>query len=288
MEQPDKVLLYGDGGSGKTVSLATLVNCLKENGRLILLMTERNSASGISKGLEIHKIKPKPGQLVFVFPKKKEKTFGNLAASVKEFQNSSLRQARSGNSDSTEGREKFSYFGDLMNTLNNFIGTDLVTNEEVKVGSVYDLTANDILVVDGYTPIVSEVWNSVVGTRLLANMGDYIPVQRIVLEIIRGLHSLECGVVMLGHEKLTYKDVQDAKGQTISVPDKIIFNAGCGEANFSQIMGNFTDVIHSSTNGTRYVWDIRNPKVHTVLRNPNFPERDREVEPNFAKWGFFK
>lgn len=289
MIQPDKVLLYGAGASGKTVALATIPLALSENGRCVLLMTERNSVSGLKKGLEIHKIALKPNQLITVFPKKKEKAFVNLSLSVKEFQNNSLRQNKAGNSDSTEGREKFSYFQDIINSLSNFIGEDYLTGEEVKIGNVGDLTSEDVLVVDGYTPIVSEIWSCITGLRLSATMADYMPVQRVVLDVIRNLHALECNVVLLAHEKQTYKEVSDGRGGNTSIPDKIIFNAGCGEANYEQIMGNFTDVIRAVNKGNgRYMWEVRGRNSDTRIRKETFGDRDVEVEPSFSKWGFFK
>ena len=286
-KQPDKILLYGGGGTGKTVSLATIVPTLSEGGRLVIVKTERNAVSGLEKGFAIHKITPKPGQVITVFPKKKEKAFENLKISVREFQNTTLRSAKSGNSDSTEGREKFTYFQDILNALTNFEGEDYVTNEIIKIGNVGELTINDVLVVDGHTPIVSEVWGTIVGTRLVTNMGDYMPVQKVILDIMRNLHALECHIVLLGHSKQTYKEVSDGK-TTTSVPDRTVFNAGCGEANYEQIKGCFTDMIHASDMNGRYVWDVKNPKIDTIIRNTNIRDTDRQIEPSFAKWGYFK
>jgi hypothetical protein len=286
-KQPDKILLYGAGAAGKTVSLATIVPGLEEGGRLVIVRTERNAVSGLEKGFAIHKITPKPGQVITVFPAKKEKAFANLSLSVKEFQNNTLRNAKSGNSDSTEGREKFTYFQDILNSLMNFIGEDYVTGEEVKIGNVGELTDKDVLVIDGHTPIVSEVWGTIIGTRLVTNMGDYMPVQKIILDIMRNLHALECHVVLLAHEKQTYKEVSDGRNTT-SVPDKIVFNAGCGEANYEQIIGCFTDLIRASSLNGRYNWDVRQPNVDARIRNVNIPDSARQIEPNFTKHGYFK
>jgi hypothetical protein len=68
-----KVILYGAGGSGKTVSTTTLLKGIPGVKRLFYLATERNSLPGIKKGFELHKIIPDEEEVFFTFPSLWEK-----------------------------------------------------------------------------------------------------------------------------------------------------------------------------------------------------------------------
>lgn len=278
IEKADKVIIYGDGGVGKSHSVASTLIDAPEDRRIIYLMTERNAASGFENGLKYFKINPKEGQIIYVFPKQKSKAFSNLDRALKAFVKESKKDALKGNADTTQGKEHYTYLQDVINSLVNFKGVDYVTGEEVSVGNVGMLGQNDILVVDGLSPIGNEVWHSTVGDKIAIGQNDYMPAQHLMYQILSELSVLSCPVILLAHEK----PLTDDKGNLIQMR----VNTCVGNANYATLMGLFTDVIHAITLGPSYRWEISNPRAYAISRK--IPKGTSNIEPNFTKYGFFK
>ncbi|MFA5670272.1 MAG: hypothetical protein WC967_13600 [Balneolaceae bacterium] len=276
LEKADKVIIYADAGLGKSFSVATSLIDAPEDRRIIYLMTERNAAIGFENGLKHYNIKPKEGQIIYVFPKQKKKAFTNLSRSLKAFVKESKKDSLKGNADTTQGTEHYTYLQDIITTLEDFTGTDYVTGEEVKVGNVAILGSQDILVVDGLSPIGLEVWNSVVGDKIAISMTDYSQPQRLMHIILNELSILTCPVILLAHEK----PLTDDKGNLI----QLRVNTFVGNANYATLMGLFTDVIHATKVGPTFRWEVSKPGVYTVSRRIT---GQSQVEPNFSKHGFF-
>jgi hypothetical protein len=274
----DKVIVFGCGGSGKTVSTVTALIDAPANRRLIYLMTERNSLAGIKKGLDLYKITPNAGQLLYVFPKQKAKAFSNLGRAITAFTKQTKTDALKGTgATSTQGKEHYTYLTSIIQSLENFKGIDWVTNEEVTIGNVGQLTENDILVIDGLSPIANEVWKSTVGDKIAIGQNDYMPAQQLMLNIMYELSVLDCSVILLAHEK----PLTDANGLFL----KTVVNTGVGNSNYEQIMGCFTDCIHSVQIGVQYKWEGNKNGVACVARS--IP-KEANLEPNFSKYNFFQ
>lgn len=272
-----KVILYGPGGTGKTTSTVTSLIDAPPERKLVYLMTERNSLAGVEYGLQKYNIVPKPGQIVYVFPQEKKKAFVDLERAFTAFANTSKKAALSGNTATTEGKENYTYLSRILKTLGAFKGTDYATGEEVTIGNVGDLTANDILIIDGLSPLGNELWNTMVGDKIAISMSDYLPVQRALYGIMAQLNKLDCHVVLLAHEKETFNES--------GALDMVNVNTWCGSSNYETIMGLFTDVIYCYKQGSAYKWAGSKTKVYTVSRN--VPAKDN-LEPNFSLYNFFK
>lgn len=272
----DKVILFGTGAVGKTHSLATLFIDAPEERRVILVATERNSASGLERGLKFYGINLEPGQLVYVFPEKKEKAFTNLKRAVDSYTKQTKSTALQGNKDSTMNKESYSFLQNILGAFESFTGTDYVTREKVKLGNVGELDTADILVIDGFSPISHEVWNTIVGDKIAISMNDYMPVQHVIYSLISNLASLECNVIMLAHEK----EVTDDKG---TVLERVV-DFGCGNAISHKLKGCFTDIIYAYTFGTSYLWAGNKQKVSCIARV--LPKEDKLI-PNFSLYNFF-
>lgn len=274
----NKIIIYGNGGCGKTTSTVSILKDAPKERRLIYLMTERNSLGGIKFGLEKHGIDLKPGQLIYVFPQeKKRKVFTDLERSIGNYTTQSKVTALQGNSMSTEGRENYTYLLKIIKLLGSFTGTDYATGESVTIGDVGELTPNDVLIIDGLSPLGAEIWNSMVGDKIAVSQNDYMPVQRTLYGVLSALAKLDCHVIMLAHDREHYID----NGNTLEM---IKVNTWCGVSNYETIMGLFTDVIYAYANGTMYKWAGKKPKVHTVVRT--LPPKDG-LEPDFSKYNFF-
>lgn len=272
-----KVILYGAGGTGKTAStVSALIDAPKER-RLVYLMTERNSLGGIAFGLSKFGITPKAGQIVYVFPQEKKKAFVDLERSINAFASSSKKAALTGNTTTTEGKENYTYLTKILKALGNFKGTDYVTGEEVLIGNVGDLLPSDVLIVDGLSPIGAELWNTLVGDKILVSQSDYLPVQRALYSVLAQLTKLDCHVILLAHERETFNDSGSL--------EQVKVNLWCGNSNYETVMGLFTDVVYCYKLGAAYKWAGSKNKVYTVART--IPQKDN-LEPSFITHGFFK
>lgn len=272
----EKIILFGTGGSGKSFSIASLFKNCPEDRRVIFVGTERNAVSGLERGLEFYDIKLEEGQLIYVFPKKKEKAFTNLKRAVDSFSKQTKSAALKGNADSTMNKESYTFLQNILGSFENFEGTDYATRRPVKIGNVGNLDSSDILVVDGLSPISHEIWNTVVGDKIAISMNDYMPVQHVMYSLCTNLASLDCNVIMLAH----VREVTDDKGNVL---DRVV-DFGCGHAIMHKLTGNFTDIIYAYNFGKSYYWAGARDKVSCVARV--IPKEDRLV-PDFSLYNFF-
>lgn len=273
----DKIIIYGENAVGKSACAATALIDAPEDRRLIYLMTERNAAGGLEWGLKKHNISVKPGQIIYVYPKAKTKAFANLDRALKAFAVESKKDALKGKADTTQGKENYTYLTNIIGNLMNFTGIDFVTGEEIKIGNISVLTPHDVLFVDGLSPIGKEVWNTTVGDKIAIGQNDYLPAQGLMYAILSELSTIECNVVLYAHER----NKTDDNGSLIRTE----VNTWVGNSNYSTLMGLFTDIIHAKKEGLNYRWEVNTPKVHANSRRIDNSERN--IEPNFAKYGFF-
>lgn len=280
-----KVILYGRGATGKSFSLATLLKNKPEARRLVYLMTERNAVSGFERGLQSFGIEPEEGDVIYVFPEVKKGGFGNLSRSIGTWTKESKTAALKGNNQTTQGKEHYPYLQNIINTLDNFVGVDYATQKKVKVGCVDDLDGDDILIIDGLTPIATEVWHTTVGDKIAVSQGDYMPAQKLMFEILSLLSGLTCPVILLAHEK-PLTEVEKVNGiDNQKVLMESVINTGVGNANYEMIRGCFTDIIHTYKFGTKFFWETKKTKVDGIGRN--FTE-GTDLVPDFSLYDAFK
>ena len=277
IERLDKVLIYGENSVGKSASAATALIDAPEDRRLIFLMTERNAAGGLEWGLKHYEIVPEEGQVIYVFPKEKKKAFANLNRAVKDFSTQSKADALKGDAKTTGGKENYTYLSNIINKLEDFTGIDYATGKEVKLGNVGNLDKDDILFIDGLSPISKEVWNATIGDKIAISMTDYMPAQNILYGILAELSKLDCHVVLYAHSR----DKTDDDGKLLRTE----VDTGVGVANYSRLMGLFTDVIYAKREGLKYGWAVNTPKVHASSRRIDNKEKD--IQPDFSMYGFF-
>lgn len=263
--------------TGKSFSLATLFKLqeLRPNQRVVILTTERNSIAGIEQGITHYKIDLKPNQLIVVEVKPtSKKAFGAKLNALKQFANESVSQTYSTDKGSNANKDKYTYLIRVITKLTKLTGIDYVTNEAIDIGNIADLEEEDILVIDGLSPIVQGIWQLCLGDRIIGAIGDYNTVQKQLMDITSELvNSIECGLIMLAHEEL------DAKGTMYPA-----LNAG--QAIFSRYLGNYTDVVYNyRTPSGKYVWSGKKMKVATAPRS--YPMED-QLAPDFSLYNFFR
>lgn len=273
----DKVILYGPGGVGKSFAVASsLIDA--PNRRLVYLMTEKNAAGGLERGLKHYGIKVEEGQIIYVYPKDKKPAYSNLLRALGTYQNETKVDALKGKATTTENKSEYTFLTDIIKLMNSFTGVDYLTGNPVKIGNIGVLDKDDILVIDGLSPIGHSLWKTMCGDKLAIGQNDYLPVQTVMYEILAGLSNIDCPVILLAHEKVHTDD----KGTHIATT----VNTCVGNANYQTLMGLFTDVIHATKEGSnRYKWELNIPKIHTISRR--IPDNEKNLEPNFHKYNFF-
>ena len=282
VERGDKIILYGPGAVGKSFSLATILASLQEGRRFIYVMVENNALGGLEAGLKHYKYTPKPGQLVIAYPEDTSKAFSNLNRALKEYSKQNLAEAKRGDPKTNMNKDKYGYLSKIIECMESFTGVDPMTGEKVVIGNIGDLTADDILAVDGLTPIVAEVWDSVTGDKIEKSEGDYMPAQQLLLSIFRNLEKITCGVILLAHEQPIFKTtIENGKEKVTEAGVKL--HTGVGTANYESLIGRFQELIHC-TGGVRYVWDTDGRNADARTRKM---PKGNMLTPDFAKYGLF-
>lgn len=280
-----RTILYGSGASGKTVATVT---ALKHQNikRLIYLQTERNSHPAIEEGLKIHKIIPEVGQIITCFPIPKEKAFGNLKRALGDFQQESKSSALAGGFKSNQNKDKYGFLMSILSNLESFTGVDYVSGEEVKLGNVGQLKGGeDVLIIDGLSVLTEEVWKSFVGDKIMISMDDYKPVQKWLADFMEELSKCtNSHVILLAHETDKLETVTGPDGKPYQKFIRTEIDTNIGVKTYERLVGKFTDVIHATKMGTKFVWETAKPSVHAIARN--LPA-GVNLEPDFSKYDFF-
>lgn len=276
----DKVLLFAGAGLGKSTAVATVFIDAPEDRRVIYLMLEPNAAHGIEFGLKHYNINLKPGQLIYAMPGETVTNgFGNLSRALQAF-TTKPQSVKHSPTDMTVNKDKYGFLQKVIDGLNSFKGIDYITGESVSIGDVGKLKKTDILVIDGLSPIASEVWKTLYGDVLLFSGFDYGAPQQLLYSILSTLTNLSCGIILLAHEK----EYSEGEGLTPTLkyvgPDIKV-----GNANFESMMGLFTDVFRAKKVGKDYKWEGAGAKVYLI--NRKLP-KEMSLEPNFSKYGFFQ
>lgn len=271
-----KVILYGLACVGKSTSIMDILN-IPSVGKVIYLVTDRNALSGIEFGLTYHKVKLEKDKLFISIIERKGKgnTFSNEIEALTKFSSQSSSEAQS-NDKTNMSKDKYTYYIDVLNGLNNFKGYDYVTKEVANLGDVGSLQENDVLVIDGLTPITVAIWELVKGSRVVPTISDYGTVQSRLQVLTYNLCKLRCNVVLLAHADRIKDDIENIEKLRIAL------NAGSALA--ASYGSSFDDVIYAYQNNKGYFWAGKKAGVETAARS--FPSQD-ELEPKFSKYSFF-
>lgn len=277
----EKIVLYGLGAVGKSASIATLFKLREQcpNLRVIFLCTERNALSGLEWGLKHYKIKLEKNQLITcVIRNKKKKAFTNELRALTTYAKQSAGESQQNDKNGNMNKDKYTDFTNIISGLMGFKGIDYATNEEVELGNVGELEYEDILVVDGLTPIMLAIWESVKGDRVGGTMADYQVVQYWLKKFTKNLIDIDASTILLAHADRIYDE--------IAKEERIRIGLDAGTALAGKYAGSWGDVIYAyqSPTGQRY-WTGKKNGVEVAVRN--FPEQDR-LEPDFSKYNFFK
>lgn len=270
------ICIYGAGCCGKSASLATIFKLKEQKDlRLIFLAADANAFSGLMWGIKHYNIELQPNQLIFSEVKAKtKKAFSAKLSAFKSFSEGTGKDAYQVGKESSANRSKYTYLVSIIEKLEKFSGIDYVTKEEINLGNIADLSSNDILCIDGLSPISHGIWNLIQGDKLVNDQNDYQIVQKQIYDISQELiNSTSCSVIMLAHEEVT-KD------------NKIRIALGAGQALHGKYNGLWTNVIYAyKTNAGGYFWSGKKMNVADIAAR-DFPESD-SLKPDFSLYNFF-
>lgn len=283
------ILLYGDGGSGKSTAVATLFKMNNPDLKVRYLMTEANAMDGMEEGLVRHGIKLKPGQLHYMVCRPNPATSVTSAQIAKEYEQNYLQLSESDALKvkiASGDRAKRTAFVTILKGMATFKGIDYVTKEVTDLGDYLKWDDNTVFVIDSLTSCVDYLVNEVKATRIATVQSDYNHVQTNLMNkiIIPLTEQSQCSIIMLGHPVI-------GEDQTVKQPkeeeNKItkLYPRTFGQALNNTIVSKFSETIYSYVDRQdNFYWAGKKEGVATSPRK--IPRQDKLV-PDFSLYPIF-
>lgn len=285
------ILLYGEGGTGKSTAIATVFKLLDKNPNLKVrvLMTEANAMDGMEDGLERLGVELKEGQLIFMVCKPKASTSVTSAQIAKEYEMNYLKVSERDALKikiETGDRAKRTAFLAILKGMATFKGIDYVTKEEVDCGDYLKWDDDTILVIDSLTACVDYLVTEVKANRIATVMSDYNHVQTNLMSkiIVPLTEQAKCSIIMLGHP--TIGDDNTVK-QPTNKEDRItkLYPKTFGQAINNTIVSKFSETIYCYVDfQDNFYWAGKKQGIATSPRK--LPRKDK-LKPDFSVYGLF-
>lgn len=244
------MLLYSGAGTGKTISVMTLLK-VRVNDKPLkvrVLVLEKNAMTGIKEALRIHGITElEEGQLVIATPA------NDTAATAADFQN----------------QESDAFYSAIISKLINFKGVDVATGKEVGLGKVMAWSSDTVFVLDGMT-----VFENACAARGRKKSKDnntlkdpraafYAGQDALVGAIFQIVEQSDCHVVVMAHQAMSDNEQMQKHKLTKSI------NPGFGTRSvIDKLAGRFSCIFYMRYNAQRkqYVWSAEEPDAYTISR----------------------
>src|SRR5574343_255878 len=136
-------LIYGRNGYGKSIGGMSLLKI--PTLKLRVLALDANALYGIEDAIRIHNVTPTAGQLIICQPKL---SAADAKASFKAVMTGTSPRGQKSPKELIKAR-----YDSMVDALDNFVGTDYATGEEIKCGSIYDWKEDTVLIVDGLSTV---------------------------------------------------------------------------------------------------------------------------------------
>lgn len=260
-----KVMLMGPSGTGKTYSIASLV----ETGIDVFYADLDRSLESLV-GYWTDKGQPIPPNLHWHYLQRKTPGFGALqkmADAVGKFDMPTLAKMKDND------RSLNNQFETFLGVMNNF--TD--QRDGKSYGPVDSWGTDRVFVLDSLTALNTIVFDMVVGARAMRDKPDYGIAQTNLSNFLeRLLNGCTTNVVLIAHVE---RQVDEVLGGIKLMPVTI------GQAMKSTITIPFSDVILTSRNGTEWTWDTANGQADLKTRNlPYASKLPPSFKPIYEKW----
>lgn len=262
-------LIYGRNGSGKSIGGMSLLK--NPNLKLRVLAIDANAMYGIEDAIKIHKVTPVEGQLVICQPKLSST---DARASFKAIMTGSSARGAKTPKELIKGR-----YDSIINALDNFVGIDYATRNEVPCGCFYDWKEDTVLIIDGLSTVTEAIEDyervklqdpsnpekPINGWDFTRNVQDKV---NQFAELLTSPSMVSCHVLMYGHEKRTTHEV--------TKQDRITFSLA-GQKGVSMFMGKFATILYAecvtTPKGKFYYWNNLKDGTDAVARG--IPKSDK-------------
>lgn len=283
------ILLYGDGGSGKSTAIATLFKINNPDLKVRYLMTEANAMDGMEEGLTRHGIKVKPGQLHYMVCRPNPATSVTSSQIAKEYEQNYLQLSEADALKvkiASGDRAKRTAFVTILKGMATFKGIDYVTKEVTDLGDYLKWDDNTVFVIDSLTSCVDYLVNEVKATRIATVQSDYNHVQTNLMNkiIIPLTEQSQCSIIMLGHpvigEDQTVKQPKEEENKITKLYPKTF-----GQALNNTIVSKFSETIYSYVDRQDSFWWAG--KKEGVATSPRKIPRQDKLVPDFSLYPIF-
>ena len=262
-----KILLYGEGGVGKTYSLGTLADWCQANGKeMFVLFTEnstetllgywRDHGKAVPECLHWHQTMTRPvglSQIVEGAKKVGEYTYEMLTKTV----------------DNNRGGENNAFWR-ILTACSNFV--DDRTGKAF--GPVDKFTVDRVFCIDSFTELGNAAAKMVIGSKPTMAPPEYGVAQNNVMNFLRlCTQALPATFVMTGHPTKEKDEISGAVKTMIST-------GGIGTAIIPQIYPLFSDVIWAYREGAEFWWDTSAYGVVTKTRSLGYKAK---IKPDFGQ-----
>lgn len=246
------IMLIGDGGTGKTYSIRTLVEAGLE---VFVIFTE--------PGMEVLADLP-ADRLHWNYVKPASPSFADMIASAKKINTMNIKML----SDLTDiNKSKYANFIDILSTLNDF--TCQRTGKSY--GSVETWGADRVLVIDGLSGLSIASMNLGTGSKPVKNMADWgIAMDNLERLIIKLCVDTQAMFVLLAHMEREKDELTGGTSLTMST---------LGNKLAPKLPRFFSDIVHTKRVVDKWTWSTVTSNM--CLKTRNLPLKDN-LKPDFG------
>ncbi len=246
------VMLIGDGGTGKTYSLRTLVKAGLE---VFVIFTE--------PGMEVLADIPSD-KLHWRYVKPASPSFADMIDSAKKINTMDIKMLANLNDIN---KRKYANFVDILSALDNFV--DQRTGQSY--GSVEDWGPERALVIDGLSGLSIASMNLGTGSKPIRNQGDWgIAMDNLERLIIKLCMDTEAMFVLLAHMEREKDEITGGTSLTMST---------LGNKLAPKLPRFFSDIVHTKRLVDKWTWSTVTSNM--ALKTRNLPLRD-DLAPDFG------
>lgn len=262
-----KILLYGDGGTGKTTALGTLADWCAVHGKQMFVLFTENSAETLL-GYWRDRGQPVPECLHWHQALTRAVTLTRIAEGAKRVGELSYEMLTK-TTDPNRGGEN-NAFWKILQACSDF--PDDRTGQ--KFGAVDSWGVDRVFCLDSLTELGNAAAKMVIGSKPTMAPPEYGVAQNNMMNFLRLLtQGLPCTVVVTGHSAREKNELTGAVGTTVST-------GGIGTAILSQIPPLFSDMIYAVREGSEFTWDTAAYGVVAKTRSLGYRSK---IKPDFGQ-----
>lgn len=261
------ILLFGEGGTGKTYSLGTLVDWCQANGKEVFVLFTENSTETLL-GYWKDKKKEIPSCLHWHQMGTKGVGLAQMLEGAKRVGEMSYELLTKIQDNNRSGQNNA--FWNILSACADF--PDDRTGK--KFGPVDAFKLDRVFVLDSFTELGNAAAKMVIGSKPTMSQPEYGVAQNNVMNFLRlCTQGLSCTFVMTAHPAKEKDEISGSVKTTIST-------GGIGVAIIPQIPTLFSDMIWCVREGDKFYWDTAAYGVTTKTRSLGYRSK---IDPNFGQ-----